>query len=136
MGGLVSFVFRQPWPRVKTIALETGIQNVKVAILILIFSIPPPDGELAAVGAVSSAVMTGIPPLLVTLAYVVFNKVKGRPSPRQQDKALKKAMLEKALNKKVVVDGEKEKTEDRFGRDCEDTLRVKLTNSQNALDEV
>ena len=75
-GGLISFVCRQPWYRVKTIAIETGIQNTMIAYLLLQFSLPIPDGDLAAVGPVASAVMTPLPLFVVTIAYLLYKCYK------------------------------------------------------------
>lgn len=129
-------ICRQPWPRVKTIALETGIQNVGVAFLILIFSLPPPDGELAAVGPAASGFMTGMPPFFVTLAYLAYNKVKGKPSPGQRDKDLKKAMLEKELSKEIVVGDSKKNSGVRL--DCANGTAetVKLTETGSSNEDV
>ncbi|KAK7104424.1 ileal sodium/bile acid cotransporter-like [Littorina saxatilis] len=136
VGGTVALICRQPWPRVKTIALETGIQNVGVAFLILIFSLPPPDGELAAVGPAASGFMTGMPPFFVTLAYLAYNKVKGKPSPGQRDKDLKKAMLEKELSKEIVVGDSKKNSGVRL--DCANGTAetVKLTETESSNEDV
>ena len=40
LGGFIAFVLRQPWYRVKTIGIETGIQNPGVPIFLLKFSLP------------------------------------------------------------------------------------------------
>nr|KAG5688900.1 hypothetical protein BaRGS_009741 [Batillaria attramentaria]KAG5690279.1 hypothetical protein BaRGS_018631 [Batillaria attramentaria] len=120
VGGLLALIFRQPWTRVKTIALETGIQNSSVAFLTLIFSFPPPGGELAAVGPAASAVMTPLPPFILSIAYLVYNKVKGKPSPRQREKELKRTVLS-TLEKEVVVEhgfeGESGKREAGSGKE-------------------
>ncbi|ESO95075.1 hypothetical protein LOTGIDRAFT_93838, partial [Lottia gigantea] len=67
VGGVVALIFRQPWPRVKTIAIETGIQNVGVAFLMLLTSLPPPDGDLAAVGPAASGIMTPLPLFVIAI---------------------------------------------------------------------
>ncbi|XP_071090658.1 ileal sodium/bile acid cotransporter-like [Haliotis cracherodii] len=74
IGGLVGLMFRQPWYRVKTIAIETGIQNVMVAYLMLQMALPPPDGDLAAVGPLASAVMTPLPLFVLAIGYTIYLK--------------------------------------------------------------
>ncbi|XP_046543689.1 ileal sodium/bile acid cotransporter-like [Haliotis rubra] len=74
IGGLVGLMFRQPWYRVKTIAIETGIQNVMVAYLMLQLALPPPDGDLAAVGPLASAVMTPLPLFVLAIGYTIYLK--------------------------------------------------------------
>ncbi|KAL5022356.1 hypothetical protein ScPMuIL_001511 [Solemya velum] len=78
LGGLASLIARQPWTRVKTIAIETGLQNTGIAIVLLMYSFPSPDGELAAVAAIASALMTPLPLFLVTVPYLIYNKCKER----------------------------------------------------------
>ncbi|XP_036384638.1 ileal sodium/bile acid cotransporter-like [Megalops cyprinoides] len=40
-GFIISIIMRQPWPRCRTIALETGTQNVQIASTVLQVSFPP-----------------------------------------------------------------------------------------------
>ncbi|XP_041375774.1 ileal sodium/bile acid cotransporter-like [Gigantopelta aegis] len=75
-GGLIAFICRQPWYRVKTIAIETGIQNTMIAYLLLQFSLPVPDGDLAAVGPVASSVMTPLPLFVVVIVYLIYKRCK------------------------------------------------------------
>nr|KAG5693089.1 hypothetical protein BaRGS_014039 [Batillaria attramentaria] len=74
LGGLASLVFRQPCYRVKTIAIETGIQNTSIAYLLLIFSLPTPDGDMAAVGPAASAIMTPLPLFVLVLVYLLYKR--------------------------------------------------------------
>lgn len=46
-GGSVAFLFRVPFHQVKTIALETGIQNTGLAFLIIFTNFPSPESDLA-----------------------------------------------------------------------------------------
>ncbi|XP_067652774.1 ileal sodium/bile acid cotransporter-like [Haliotis asinina] len=74
IGGIIAFIFRQPWYRVKTIAIETGIQNVMVAYLMVLMALPPPDGDLAAVGPAASGCMTPLPLFALAIGYTIYLK--------------------------------------------------------------
>lgn len=73
-GAIVAFIFRQPWTRIKTIALETGMQNTKVAYFIMVTSFPPPQGDIAAMAPIALAITTPIPPLLITIPYLLYKR--------------------------------------------------------------
>jgi solute carrier family 10 (sodium/bile acid cotransporter), member 3/5 len=47
VGGLVAYICRLPWTQIKTISIETGLQNVGVAFLIVITNFPSPSKEMA-----------------------------------------------------------------------------------------
>ncbi|XP_070178201.1 sodium/bile acid cotransporter 5-like [Littorina saxatilis] len=74
VGGLVSLIFRQPCYRIKTIAIETGIQNTSIAYLLLVFSLPAPDGDMAAVGPMASAIMTPLPLFVLVIVYLLYKR--------------------------------------------------------------
>ena len=73
-GGLVAFICRQPWTRVKTIAIETGMQNTKVAFLLMVNSFPEPLGDIAAMAPIASSMATPIPAMIVTVPYLLYNR--------------------------------------------------------------
>ena len=85
IGGVVSTVFRQPWKRIKTIIIETGMQNSSIAYILLTTSFMPPFGDLAAVAPVASAVMTPLPPFLITVCYLIYQKCKKKYKPVKQE---------------------------------------------------
>ena len=60
-GAVISTVFQQPGKRIVTIALETGIQNVGVPILVMQSSLPHPEVEIAMIGPLAVAIATPIP---------------------------------------------------------------------------
>lgn len=74
IGGAIAAILKQPFSRVKTIALETGMQNVGVAYLLMISSFPPPHGDLSSVAPMASALMTPFPPFIVTIVYLIYKK--------------------------------------------------------------
>lgn len=47
IGGLTAWILRLPFNQVKTIAIETGIQNVGVAFLIIYTNLPSPEADFA-----------------------------------------------------------------------------------------
>jgi len=63
-GCFLSVILRQPPPNVTAIAIETGIQNTGIAIMLLKFSFPEPDSDLAALAPVIVACFTPVPILL------------------------------------------------------------------------
>ena len=73
LGGLIAFICRQPWVRVKTISIETGIQKTGIPILLMKFSLPQPDADLSIISPVAVATFTPIP-LLIAVAYYEIRK--------------------------------------------------------------
>lgn len=73
-GGIVALIFRQDWKKVKTIALETGMQNTSIAYILLINSFGPPAGDIAAIGPMASALVTPLPPFTITVFYLLYQK--------------------------------------------------------------
>ena len=73
-GGVIAAILRQPWVRVKTIALETGMQNVGVAFIMMMMSFPQPLGDIAMLAPAASAMMTPIPPMLITIPYLIYKR--------------------------------------------------------------
>ena len=73
-GGVIAAILRQPWVRVKTIALETGMQNVGVAFIMMMMSFPQPLGDIAMLAPAASAMMTPIPPMLITIPYLIHKR--------------------------------------------------------------
>lgn len=75
MGGLLATIVRLPWGRIKTVAIETGMQNTGIAMIIMMYSFPPPDGYIAAVAPIASAVMTPLPLFVITVPYLIYRRV-------------------------------------------------------------
>ncbi|XP_076470033.1 uncharacterized protein LOC143300318 [Babylonia areolata] len=61
IGGLVALVLRLPAKHVITIAIETGIQNTGVAMIVLLLSLDHPESDLSIVAPATSALFTPIP---------------------------------------------------------------------------
>ncbi|BHF82931.1 hypothetical protein SprV_0802607100 [Sparganum proliferum] len=73
--GLIAFLLRRSRAEILTIAIETGIQNVGIAILVLIYSMPQPEGDI---GAVMPLVVSLFTPLPLMIAAIVVCIQDGR----------------------------------------------------------
>jgi len=73
LSGLVAFILRQPPPRILTIAIETGIQNTGLPIILMKFSLPQPDADLSILGPVA-VTMCMMMPLWVAVAVVEIRR--------------------------------------------------------------
>ncbi|XP_071092486.1 ileal sodium/bile acid cotransporter-like [Haliotis cracherodii] len=72
-GGLVAFFARQSKKNIITIAIETGIQNTGIAIVLLRFSLPAPAKDISIVAPIASAIFTPIP-LVIAILYIEIRK--------------------------------------------------------------
>ena len=72
-GGLMATLLRQPLRRVVAITIETGIQNVGLGIMVLKYSLPQPEADLAMVGPVAVAILTPLP-LWIAIATLEIRK--------------------------------------------------------------
>ncbi|CAH1773363.1 unnamed protein product [Owenia fusiformis] len=86
IGLLVAFILRQPFKTAKTIAFETGIQNIGIAIILLQFSLPKPDGDLAVVMPVIVAIFTPIPLQIIFVGLLIRRCIKKRSNPEDGNK--------------------------------------------------
>ena len=77
--GFVALIFRQPWLRIKTIAIETGIQNTGISILLMKFSLPQPDADLSLISPVAVATFTPIPLIFAIIYYEKSEEVEWMP---------------------------------------------------------
>lgn len=77
LAGFCAFLLGRPRAEVLTISIETGIQNIGIAILVLIYSMPQPEGDI---GAVMPLVVSMFTPLPLFLAYLVLVIKEGRCS--------------------------------------------------------
>ncbi|CAH8578250.1 unnamed protein product [Heterobilharzia americana] len=74
LAALFTLVLKQSRQLIVTVALETGIQNVGVAILVLLYSMPKPAGELGAIIPITVAMLTPIPLYFIYLGLVIKRK--------------------------------------------------------------
>lgn len=61
LSAVASFILRQPGARVLTIAIEAGIQNTGLPIVLMKFSLPQPDADLSIVGPIVIAMFMPLP---------------------------------------------------------------------------
>nr|KAI8762904.1 solute carrier family 10 member 6-like [Biomphalaria glabrata] len=130
VGGLIAFLCCQSWTRVKTIAIETGIQNMGIAFLIVYLSLPPPDNQLAVVGPASSAIMTPLPLLVLVVFYFLYQR-------RQNTKGDKSAEIDVVNNneEKTTLTTSQEDNEMSSSTQDKKTSRFKLFKKTNKEDE-
>ena len=76
-GFIVSLLLRRDRKVAVTIAIETGVQNASIPILVLQRSFPQPEGDLAAVMPVAAAYFYSIPILIVWAALVIYRRCTG-----------------------------------------------------------
>lgn len=70
-GFILAYMFRKPLEDMLTIAIETGVQNTGVSIVVLGLSLGQPDADLASAVPVAASIMTPIP---LTIAWLVMRK--------------------------------------------------------------
>nr|AKN21469.1 slc10a-2 [Schmidtea mediterranea] len=87
-GYLLALATRRNKKQAIAIALETGFQNIGIAILILKFSMPQPDGDMGAVMPLIVAMFTPLP-LYVGYAALVIKKKCCKSSKQSEDTEMK-----------------------------------------------
>lgn len=70
-GALVAFLTRQSNKNILTIAIETGIQNTGIAIVLLKVSLPPPDSDISITPPITSSIFTPIPMVVAMLVHYI-----------------------------------------------------------------
>jgi len=74
LGGTFAFLCRQDSIRLRTIALETGLQNTGIAILLMRLTLPKPESDIASVTAIVCAIFTPIPLMIGYVIYEIYNR--------------------------------------------------------------
>ena len=77
-GLILAFVLRRSRKVAVTIAIETGVQNASIPILVLQRSFPQPEGDLAAVMPVAAAYFYSIPIICAWAGLVIYGKCTGK----------------------------------------------------------
>ncbi len=105
ISGAVAFALRQPWKRVYTISIETGMQNAGIAMLLMKYSLPQPDADLSLVAPVMVTMFTPFPLWVAVTAYLIRKKC-----------CLKERQEDPEVNGNVVTgeDEDTKKTESAF----------------------
>ena len=71
ISGLVAFLVRQPWYRVKTIAIETALQNTALTLFMLRNTLPQPEADIASVMPLLGIMFAPLP-LIVMGFYRIY----------------------------------------------------------------
>ncbi|KAM7532983.1 hypothetical protein Aperf_G00000124578 [Anoplocephala perfoliata] len=61
LAGLLAFFCRRPRAEILTISIETGIQSSGIAILVLIYTMPQPEGDIGAAMPIVISIFTPLP---------------------------------------------------------------------------
>ncbi|VDK35073.1 unnamed protein product [Taenia asiatica] len=77
LAGVFAFLCRRSRAEILTISIEAGIQNTGIAILVLLYSMPQPEGDI---GAAMPLVVGFATPLPLMLAYAVVATKEGKCS--------------------------------------------------------
>ena len=99
-GGLLACVTRQPRARIVAIAIETGIQNTGIPIVLMKYSLPQPEADLSVVAPVVVAMFTPIPLWIAMVALEVRRRWFSGG-----DEKTKKALEAKELTEDLLVVG-------------------------------
>lgn len=75
-GFLLALLFRRSWPVIVAISIETGVQNVGVGILILIYAIPQPQGDLGAIMPIIIGITTPLGLLIALIVRLIVRQQK------------------------------------------------------------
>lgn len=101
IGGLIAWICRQPWDRIKTIAIETGIQNTGISIVLLRLSLPQPDADLSSAMPIAAVIFSPLP-LFIGFLYLIIkkrcSKDKGHAIDLKGDEIVKNGTQSLALN--------------------------------------
>ena len=74
IGGAVAWMCRQDWKRTITIGIETGIQNIGIAIMVLLYSLPSPTNTQSTVIPIIVAYLSPQPFYFILLYQLIRRK--------------------------------------------------------------
>lgn len=74
LAGFLAFICRRSRAEILTISIETGIQNSGIAILVLIYSMPQPEGDIGAVMPIVVAIFTPLPLAAMLIGQIIKAK--------------------------------------------------------------
>ncbi|XP_067941843.1 ileal sodium/bile acid cotransporter-like [Watersipora subatra] len=99
LGGLVAFAFRLDWKLIKTLSIETGLQNSAIPFFVIQKAFASPDLELAIAPVVWGIILTPIPLLIATALYLSYNHCwkKNKPN-KMDDESLSQISVEESEN--------------------------------------
>lgn len=73
-GGAIAWICRQDWKRTMTIGIETGIQNIGIAMMVLLYSLPSPTNTQSTVIPIIVAYLSPQPFYLILLYQLIRRK--------------------------------------------------------------
>jgi predicted Na+-dependent transporter len=74
IGIALALLLRLPWNQCKTVGIETGLQNVGVAFLIIFTNLRSPEADYAALPLITCSLMTNIPLFIVFGCTRLYDK--------------------------------------------------------------
>ena len=83
LAGLVAKVCKESWPRVLTVAIEVGIQNGSVTLIVLSFTLGQPEADLASAMPIACLLLTPVPLVIGIIARLIhggYKKLKSNGS--------------------------------------------------------
>ncbi|KAL5021352.1 hypothetical protein ScPMuIL_000507 [Solemya velum] len=105
-GGVVAFLARQSWKNIKTIAIETGIQNTGIAIVLLQLSLPPPDSDISIVGPIIGAIFSPAPLVTAIIVRGIYIKWFEKKDVGEEDDEVENKKLENSYPNEKEIDME------------------------------
>jgi predicted Na+-dependent transporter len=76
LGGFFAWLFKRPGKQIYTISIETGLQNVSIAYMIVMLNFPSPESDYALLPLVAISSITTVPLWFVLFAKTVYAKLK------------------------------------------------------------
>uniref|UniRef100_A0A2R5LBU5 Putative sodium-bile acid cotransporter n=1 Tax=Ornithodoros turicata TaxID=34597 RepID=A0A2R5LBU5_9ACAR len=77
VGAVASRICGLPWTDVLAVSIETGVQNTGIAIVLLGFSLPQPESDIASVVPVAASLVTPVPLIFVAIGRKVYTRCCG-----------------------------------------------------------
>lgn len=83
---LISYFLKQTATNCRTIAIETGIQNANIAIVLLNFSLAKPDSDLTLVMPVCVLLFTPLPLIVILICKNIYERFHKKKEENESDK--------------------------------------------------
>ncbi|XP_067944759.1 ileal sodium/bile acid cotransporter-like [Watersipora subatra] len=83
LGGLAAWICRFNWSLIKTISIETGLQNTSVSILVAMSMSGQPDLDLAIILPIASTMVSAWPFYISLPFYMLYNKHMNKKKAKQ-----------------------------------------------------
>ena len=85
IGGLIAKLTCHSSKRIRTIAIETCIQNPGVAVLLMKYSLPQPDADIAMVPPIVVATFTPIPLIIIVAVHEIYYRCYRKDKDEQKN---------------------------------------------------